>query len=219
MVGMKSREEEEVIPMTEKSKKLGTVTAILTEAKLDDEQVKCGVTASHEKTTSLELGDLMAELEQIDKQLKSSEEDRKELKREIRYNKNENLDNCFNLARATEEKLQQMSNKVEATDKEQEKHIKMHMQEMKQQYDTVNRKLWNLETRIDTMSKEQSESSCAIQSKLDALLRNSIVQDKMIADKPQGNRVDFIEPQRNKWESTPLPRVQQAQGQGGPRQS
>ena len=55
---------------------------------------------------------------------------------------------------------------------------------MKQRYDTVNDKLWNVETRMDTMSKDQAESSCAIQSKLDALLRNSIAQDKLVADIP-----------------------------------
>ena len=55
------------------------------------------------------------------------------LKNQKRYNKNVNLDNCFNLARATEEKLQQMSEKVETTDKERELHIKKDMQEMKQQ--------------------------------------------------------------------------------------
>ena len=115
----------------------------------------------------------MAKLEQIDKKMKCSEEDRQELKKQIQYNKNENLDNSFNLARATEEKLQQMSDKVETTDKEREKHIKKDMEEMKQRYDTVNEKLWNLETRMDTMSKDQAESSCAIQSKLDVLLRNS----------------------------------------------
>ena len=117
---------------------------------------------------------MIAKLEQIDKKLKCSEEDRQELKREKLYNKNENLDNCFKLARATEEKLQQMSDKVEATDKDQEKHIKKVMQEMKQRYDTVNEKLWNLKTWMDTMSKDQAESSCAIQSKRDALLRNSV---------------------------------------------
>ena len=58
----------------------------------------------------------MAKLEQIDKKLKCSEEDRQMLKKEIRYKKNESLDNCFNLARAIEEKLQQMSDKAEATD-------------------------------------------------------------------------------------------------------
>ena len=129
------------------------------------------------------------------------------LKKEIRYNKNENMDNCFNLARATEENLQQMSEKVDATDKERDKHIKKDMQEMKQRYETVNEKLWNLETRMDTMSRDQTESSCAIQSKLDALLRNSTAQEKLVTDRTQGTRVDFIEPQRNKRESTPLPRI------------
>ena len=80
-------------------------------------------TANQEKTTFLELGDLMAKLEQIDKELKCSEEDRKMLKKEIRYNKSESLVNCFNLAKATEERLQQMSYKVEATDKERERKI------------------------------------------------------------------------------------------------
>ena len=56
-------------------------------------------------------------------------------KKKIRYDKNEYLDNYFNLARATEEKLQQISNKVEATDKDREKNIKKDMQEMKQRYD------------------------------------------------------------------------------------
>ena len=68
------------------------------------------------------------------------------------------------------------------------------MQEMKQRYDTVNNKLWSLETRIDTMSKEQAEISCDIQSKLDALLRDSTAQDKLATDRTQGNRVDFVEP-------------------------
>ena len=123
---------------------------------------------------------MIANLEQINKKLKYSEEDRQELKREIQYNKNENLDNCFNLARAREEKLQQMSDKVEATDKEREKHMKKDMEEMKKRYDTVSERLWNLDTIMDTMGREQAESSCAIQSKLDALLRNSLAQDKLV---------------------------------------
>ena len=69
-------------------------------------------TADHETTTLLELGDLMAKLDQIDKKLRHSEEDREVIKKELRYNKDEYLDNYFNLARATEEKLQQMSDKV-----------------------------------------------------------------------------------------------------------
>ena len=191
IVGMKPREKE-VAPKTEKGKIFGTVFAIKTEANQNDDQVEFGATANHEatanngatasqeKTNSLELGDLMAKLQQIDKKLKCSEEDRQMLKKEIRYKKNESLDNCFNLARTTEEKLQQMSDKVEAIDKESEKNIKIVMQEMKQRYDTVNSKLWSLETRTDTMSGDQAEKSCALQSKLDALLRNSITQDKLL---------------------------------------
>ena len=67
------------------------------------------------------------------------------------------------------------------------------MEEMKKRYDTVNEKLWNLETRIDTMSKDQAETSFAIQSNLDAILRNSIAQDKTVTDKQPGTRVDFVD--------------------------
>ena len=45
---------------------------------------------------------------------------------------NKYLDSYFNLARATEEKLQHMSDKVEATDIDREKNIKKDMPEMKQ---------------------------------------------------------------------------------------
>ena len=113
-----------------------------------------------------------------------------------------------------------MSDKVEATDKEREKHIKKDMQEIKQRYDTVNKNLWNVETRMVTMSKDQAERSCAIQSKLDALLRNSTAQDKLVANRPQGARVDFIEPLHRKnrvdfIEKTGVyPGLQQAEGQG-----
>ena len=99
----------------------------------------------------------MKKLYEIDKKFKCSEENRLELKKEIRHNKNENLDIYYCLARATENKLQQMSDKVENTDKERGKHIKKDMKEMKKRYDTVNEKLWNLETRMDTMSKDQAE--------------------------------------------------------------
>ena len=51
-----------------------------------------------------------------------------------------------------------MADKVETTDKEREKHIKKDMEEIKKLYDTMNEKLWNLETRMDTMSKDQAES-------------------------------------------------------------
>ena len=80
---------------------------------------------------------------------------------------------------------------------------------------TVNSKLWSLETRIDTISRDQGEISCAIQSKLDALLRNSTAQDKLVTDRTQGNRVDFVEPRRNQRESTPLPRSATSAGAGG----
>ena len=99
-----------------------------------------------------------------------------------------------------------MSDKVETTDKEREKHIKKDMKEMEKRYDTVNEKLWNLETKMDTMSKDQAKSSFVVRSELDALLRNSIAQDKLVADKPQVTRVDFVEPQGKKRESTSLPR-------------
>ena len=161
--------------------------------------------ADHETTTSLELGDLMTKLDQIDKKLKHSEEDSEVIKKELRYNKHEYLDNYFNLARATEEKLQQMSVKVEATDGERDKNIKKDMQEMNQRYNAVKNQLGSLETRMDTMRRDRAESSCAIQAKLDAILRNSTSQDRPVTDRTQGNRVDFVEPQRNKRQSTTLP--------------
>ena len=68
------------------------------------------------------------------------------------------------------------------------------MVEMKRRHDTVSEKLWNLETKMDTMSKDQAEKSGAIQSKLDVLLRNSIAQDKLVVEKQSGTRVDFVEP-------------------------
>ena len=98
-----------------------------------------------------------------------------------------------------------MSDKVDATDGERGKNIKKDMQEMKQRYDAVNSQLGSLETRMDTMSRDQAESSCAIQAKLDAILRSSTSQDRPAADRTQGNRVDFVEPQRNKRQLTPLP--------------
>ena len=72
---------------------------------------------------------------------------------------------------------------METTDKEQERFIKNDKEEMKKRYETVNDKLWNLETRMDTMSGDQAENSGAIQSKLDALLKNSITQDRTVQRK------------------------------------
>ena len=211
MVRMKSRDVVAEEPKAEKGKTFGTASTITTEANQDDDQVKQGAatsnraTPNHETTPPLELGDLMAKRDQIDKKLKHSEEDREAVKKQLRYNKHEYLDNYFNLARATEEKLQQMSDKVEATDENRDKNIKKHMQEMKKRYAAVNSQLGSLETRMDTMRRDQAGISCAIQAKLDAILRNSTSQEKPVTDRTQGNRVDFVEPQRSKRESTPLP--------------
>ena len=132
MVGMKSRDIVTEEPKTEKGKTFGTVSTKTTVTGQD--QVKQGAAANsrakadHETTTSLELGDLMAKLDQIDKRLKHSEEEREVIKKELRYNKHEYQDNYFNLAKATEEKLQQISDKVDATDGERDKNIKKDMQ-------------------------------------------------------------------------------------------
>ena len=99
MVGMKPKEKEEVLAATEKSKTFGTVSAITTETKQDKEQVTREATARQDKrlmestTPPLELGDLMAKLKHLDKKLKCSEEDRQELKKELRHNTNVILEN------------------------------------------------------------------------------------------------------------------------------
>ena len=81
---------------------------------------------------------------------------------------------------------------------------------MKKRYETIDYDFWSLKTRVVSMSTELAEGCCAIQTKLDAVLRNSINQDKAIAEKPvkqAGTRVDFAEPHRKKIESTPLPQI------------
>ena len=78
-----------------------------------------------------------------------------------------------------------MASKVETADKERDKHIKKDMEEMKRRYETANDNLWNLETKMDTRSRDQAESSCAIQSKVNALLKDSIAQEKTVADKTE----------------------------------
>ena len=66
MVGMKSRDVAAEESKAEKGRTFGTVSTITTEANQDDDQVKKGAVATdgatpnHEKTTPLELGDLMA---------------------------------------------------------------------------------------------------------------------------------------------------------------
>ena len=209
MVGMKSRDAAVEETKAEKGKTFGTVSTRTTDTDQNEDQIRPGTatnnrTTTDHGTTTLELGDLMAKLDQIDKKLKHSEEDRDVIRKETRNNKHEYLDSYFNLARATEERLQQMSDKVDTTHEERDKNIKKEMQEMKQRYDAVNSQLGSLETRMDTMSRDQAESSCAIQTKLDAILRNSTSQDRPAAERTQGNRVDFVEPQRNKRQSTSL---------------
>ena len=211
MVGMKPRDIVTEEPKAEKGKTFGTVSTKTTDTDQNKDQIRPGAAANNNRATSdhetmsLNLGDLMAKLDQIDKRLKHSEENRYVIKKELRYNKHEYLDSYFNLTKATEEKLQQMSDKVDTTDGERNKNIEKDIQEKKQRYDQVNSQLGSLETRMDTMSRDQAESSCAIQAKLDAILRNSTSQDMPVAERTQGNRVDFVEPQRNKRQSTPLP--------------
>ena len=93
IVGMKPREKEKIAPTTENGKTFGTVSAIATEDNRDGDQDELVATASHEatvengtttnqeKTPFLELGDLMAKLEQINKKLKCSEEGRQLLQK------------------------------------------------------------------------------------------------------------------------------------------
>ena len=209
MVGIKTKENMTEEPKAERARTFGTVSTKTTEANPREEQTKAEATAKdrptadHEEAT-IELGDLMAKLNQIDKKLKHSEEDREVIRKELRYNKHEYLDSYFNLAKATDERLKEMSDKVEATNEEQDKNIKKDMQQLKNRYDDANSQLGSLEKRMDTMSNNQAESSCAIQAKLDAILRSSTSQERPAADRTQGTRVDFVEPQRNKRQSTPL---------------
>ena len=210
MVGIKTKENVTEEPKAERARTFGTVSTKTTEANPREGQTRAEATAEekptadHEEAT-LELGDLMAKLNQIDKKLKHSEEDREVIRKELRYNKNEYLDSYFNLAKATEERLKEMSDNVETTNEERVKNIKKDLQQLKNRYDDVNSQLGSLERRMDTMSKSQAESSCAIQAKLDAILRGSTPQERPAADRTQGTRVDFVEPQRNKRQSTPLP--------------
>ena len=137
MVGMKSRDAAVEETKAERSKTFGTVSTRTTEADQNENQKKPGPatdyrTTTDHGTTTLELSDLMAKLDQIDEKLKHSEEDRNVIRKEMRNNKHEYLDSYFHLARATEEKLQQMSDKIDTTDEERGKNIRKDMREMKQ---------------------------------------------------------------------------------------
>ena len=79
------------------------------------------------------------------------------IRKELRYNKHEYLDSYFNLAKATDERLKEMSDKVETTNEERDKNIKKDMQQLKNRYDDVNSQLGSLEKRMDTMSKNQAK--------------------------------------------------------------
>ena len=134
------------MPTTEKCKTFGTGSANTKQAKQDQEQVTHGATANQEKTISLELGDFMAKMEQIDcekilAKLKYCEEDHQDLKSEIRHNKNDNLDNCVNLQcdgrEATADVRQGRGYRQRARETYQKD-----IEEMKKRYDTVNEKLW-----------------------------------------------------------------------------
>ena len=150
MVGMKSRDAAVEETKAEKGKIFGTVSTRTIDTDQNEDQIRPG-TATNNRTTcpdnrtttdqgtaTLELGDLMAKLDQIDEKLKHSEEDRDVIRKEIRNNKHEYLDSYFHLARATEEKLQQMSDKIDTTDEERDKNIRKDMREMKQRYDAKN---------------------------------------------------------------------------------
>ena len=209
MVGIKTKENVTEEPKAERARTFGTVSTKTTEANPREEQAKAEATAKERPTAdhevaTIELGDLMAKLNQINKKLKHSEEDREVIRKELRYNKHEYLDSYFNLAKATDERLKEMSDKVETTNEERDNNIKKDMQQLINRYDDVNSQLGSLEKRMDKMSKNQAETSCAIQAKLDAILRNSTSQERPAADRTQGTRVDFVEPQRNKRQSTPL---------------
>ena len=68
---------------------------------------------------------------------------------------------------------------------------------------------------MSTKSRDQAENSCARQSKLDALLRNSINDNKTRPEKTvkqPGTRLDFAKPHRMKQDSTALPQIHNING-------
>ena len=89
MVGMRSRDTAAEEPKTERERTFGTVLTKTTDTDQNEEQIRTGAaadnrtTADHEITT-LELGELMTKLNQIDKKLKHSEEDRVIIRKELK---------------------------------------------------------------------------------------------------------------------------------------
>ena len=110
MVGMKSKDNTAEESHTGRARTFGTVSTKATEADPKEEQARKEATAGnkttadHETATLDELGDLMTKLNQIDRELKYSEEDRDLIRKELKYNKHEYLDSYFNLAKATDER-------------------------------------------------------------------------------------------------------------------
>ena len=87
---------------SETGETFGRVSTKTTDTDQNEDQIRPGAAAnnratSDHETMSLDLGDLMAKLDQIDKRLKHSEKDRDVIKKELRYNKHEYLDSYFNL--------------------------------------------------------------------------------------------------------------------------
>ena len=104
MVVMKSRDNTAEESETERARTFGTVSTKAAEADLKEEQARTEATpenrtTAHHETATLELGYLMTKLNQIDKKLKYSEEDRDLIRKELKYNKHQYLDSYFNLAR------------------------------------------------------------------------------------------------------------------------
>ena len=89
-----------MVAATEKGETFGTtVSTITTETNQDKEQVTQETVSDQEKqktgsrAPSVELGDFMTKLDQIDEKLRCCDKEYQKLKKELRHNKNENIDN------------------------------------------------------------------------------------------------------------------------------
>ena len=112
MVGMKPKEKEEVIPANEKGKTFGTVSAITTEAKQVVEQVTQGATANQAKKTwnQKQLHLSLATSGKVGTNRQKAEMQRGRPPRAEKGNTTQTRSpGNYVLARATEEKLQQMA--------------------------------------------------------------------------------------------------------------
>ncbi|XP_063728356.1 max-binding protein MNT-like [Symsagittifera roscoffensis] len=203
MVGMKSRDAAVEETKAEKGKIFGTVSTRTIDTDQNEDQIRPG-TATNNRTTcpnncpdnrtttdhgtaTLELGDLMAKLDQIDEKLKHSEEDRDEIRKEIRNNKYEYLDSYFHLARATEEKLQQMSDKIDTTDEERDKNIR---KTPDQSVDEVGKKT----TESTPMPTAEEPNPKPIEfSPIDNVEDTTGNTPEMVKDESQAKRTSFTE--------------------------